>query len=205
MRRVFRVIIGSVVCGLIIINSVATLSDSSAPEDADTCEDTVRLSEICAPGYREDFATLTLGDSDIAILWGDNWASGRAFMWEESGYPGFDYPIIIEVSVALYGEEAVIVTSWGSYYYDLESSGTSYRENRNLVDEKTGEKLVQWGKLGEDLIIWNAKTKEYSKFFFKEGTKILSGRLDGGGNSVGTIVPIVNSEWILNVADVRGW
>lgn len=136
----------------------------------------IELNEVRTPDYRDDFATLSVNDNDTVVYWGDDDFRGCAIMWGESGYPGFDYPMIVELNAATceVGTVAKIATQWGVFVYECVGSGEAFKDNSNLVDKGTGEFLVNWGKMGEVLILWNPNDKRYSQFELKEGTEIVT-------------------------------
>lgn len=130
----------------------------------------VSLSQIHTPKYEEDFATLYSGTTTSVVHWG---VGGNSCMWSESGYPGFDYPMVIETSTNL--DEclrAYIQTQWGQYEYKYVGNGNAIKAGDNLIDLITGDPLVNWGKLGENLIVWNNETGKYVRYDLCEGTKI---------------------------------
>ena len=57
----------------------------------------VELKNVKAPEYKEDFATLDVGDKSLIVYWAIGISNASNFMWYNSGYPGFDYPMVIEI------------------------------------------------------------------------------------------------------------
>lgn len=138
--------------------------------EIDSSEDVVSLSCVVAPKFRDDFCTLNYDGCYQAVQWGDG---AVAIMWKESGYPGFDYPMVIEMTNTVSSANVILTVSWGVYQYNKVVEGTAFCENNNLIDSDTGDALVEWCRVGEYLVIWNSVSGEYSKYVLQEGTKIV--------------------------------
>lgn len=134
--------------------------------------DTVSIAEINAPEFCEDFATLTVGKHDVPVYWGA--ASGDSnvcIAWEQSGYPGFGYPIVIQSAYSC-ESDALLVTSWGYWKYEFKNSGIAFKEGESLIDKQTGECLINWGAKSDMLILWDQESEGYKMYELVEGTKV---------------------------------
>lgn len=131
----------------------------------------VLLEKITPPVFEEDFATLVMGNSSVPVYWGH---SDSAFVWKESGYPGFDYPIVVEMGCLISETDTVsITTGWGVYDYRLVDTGYAFAESNNLKRKTDGKFLVNWGRLGEILIVWSRNDEKYCKYELSGGTKVV--------------------------------
>lgn len=130
----------------------------------------VPLEEVKAPSFEEDFCTLSFDDTYWSVRWG---AGTGCVMWKESGYPGFDYPMIVSTIQPVTSAEVKLTLSWGEYVYYRLSAGKAFSESGNLIDKDSGEKLVDWGHSKEILILWDVNSEYYSLYEFQEGTEII--------------------------------
>ena len=74
--------------------------------------DTVSFKEVNPPKYGEDFATL----DDKPVYWG---VGEKLVMTENSGYPGFGYPLIVINFEDEFKNTINLTTSWGNWEYQL--------------------------------------------------------------------------------------
>lgn len=165
----------------ILVISLILCGCNAEKEQYDTVEeteivaiDTVLLDDVHPPKYCDDFATLTGSSGKTTVVsWGISIIK-KNVMWNSSGYPGFGYPMIIELQSEFPNDNIVYVTTqWGRYNYEYCYSGKAFPEDDNLVDEKTGQTLVNWGKLGEFLVLWDSATNHYQMYLLKGGTEIV--------------------------------
>lgn len=134
-------------------------------------EDTVKLSEVRTPAFEEDFCTLSFDGSYLGVQWG---AGSECVMWKESGYPGFDYPMIVTTTQAVSADAVTLTLSWGTYLYDKVCSGFAFSEGNNLFDNNSGDALVNWAHAEEILVLWDSTTGQYAKYQLRGGTKIVT-------------------------------
>lgn len=137
----------------------------------------VGLKNVKAPEYKEDFATLDVGDKSLIVYWAIGISNASNFMWYNSGYPGFDYPMVIEIckeSINYFKDENYVnlTTQWGNYSYKKILDGFAYKESDNLVDKNTGNPVINFGKIGEDLVVWDKTSQIYYVYEKKKGTTI---------------------------------
>ena len=163
-------------CIVVMISCLVSVMDLAQDKrflfEESTQESIVNLSGVKPPGFGEDFATLTVGDNDIPICWGIS-EDGNGFVWQASGYPGFDYPMIIEVTEEVgVCEEVELVTSWGYWYYKFEKSGSAFEEAEALIDKETGNELVNFGRIGEMVVVWSKNSGNYSLYCKDRGTVV---------------------------------
>lgn len=153
-------------------NDEAVINNSEYIMAEESTSDTVQLSEIIPPKFREDFATLSYEDQSDVLFWGDSTIDSDV-VWAKSGYPGFDYPIIITTKTDITAKTVSIYVSWGMYTYSKISSGVAFKENKNLIDKETGKALVNYSKASEYLLLWCEKTKCYTMYLKTGGTEIV--------------------------------
>lgn len=130
----------------------------------------VSLNDVQAPGFEQIFASLAYD----AVTYNVAWAIGEEnVMWQESGYPGFGYPMIISINRELPTDSCLLSVQWGEYEYKVLSSGFAFKEDGNLINADTGKTIVSWGSKEEVLVLWNAETKQYCVLGFVDGTRII--------------------------------
>lgn len=164
-------------CFILVISSTISFSQENDVSSV-YCEAlTIDLQDVNAPKYKEDFATLDVKDNSLVVYWAIGISESSCFMWYKSGYPGFDYPMVIEIldnydDLILQTNEVELTTQWGVYKYEKNTEGFAYKENWLLIDCVSGKQIVNFGREGEDLVIWEKTTKRYYVFKKKEGTTI---------------------------------
>lgn len=146
------------------------VSTEVATEEQIIATETVSLPEIAPPKFNEDFATIECDGKFMSVVWG---ADGTNVMWKESGFPGFGYPMVVQINDEPSSCEATITTSWGHWKYVPVSSGFAYLQSDNLIDADSGKVLINWGVSKETLILWNEESLKYVEYEYSGGTKIV--------------------------------
>lgn len=166
MKRLFILVL---ILAVLVIGC-GTVENAVAPSTEVVNTDTVSLSDVRAPAFEEDFCTLSFDNTYLGVQWG---AGSGCIMWRESGYPGFDYPIIISTTQAIHADEVKLTVGWGKYVYKKTGDGYAYKESGNLLDKETGTTVLQWGHAKEVLVLWDESSSYYSVYDFQEGTEIV--------------------------------
>lgn len=135
-------------------------------------EETVELGSVKPPMFCEDFATLASDGKYSSVVWGEG-IDAQNIMWSESGYPGFGYPMVVEVLTEPVLEDVSLTTSWGEYTYSPVRGGHAFREDNNLVDIDSGKLLVRWATAEERLVLWCKSSGSYVIYSYNGGTKIV--------------------------------
>lgn len=131
----------------------------------------VSLDEIAFPTYSNTFFRLHCGTESFDVSWGTR-GENRAFCWEESGFPGFDVPIIIECDTIPQTSAIILETAYGRYSYAKLSEEDCFEENRNLFSKESGESLIPYGKAEEQVFLWCAGAEKVLVFGLAGGPKI---------------------------------
>lgn len=166
MRKVIVSLIG-----LMLVGCSAPHQEESVVYNATELEmtDTVSLSTVELPEFEEDFATLK-ADNEYPVYWGvkDN----GLVMWRRSGYPGFDYPMVIE-GIATTAANVSLITSWGNYDYKLVKLGYAVCNDEQLIDVNSCKEVITWWKAEEVLVLWSKVNGQYAYYVLVGGTEIV--------------------------------
>lgn len=131
---------------------------------------TVPLSLVEAPQFLEDFCTLDSGSRQFAVQWGEG--SG-CVMWYESGYPGFNMPMVVEGCGFTGGSSVTLRTSYGEFVYGRTGSGFAFKEGHTLIDLATEESVISFGRSQETLYLYDLDTLMYTVYSKEAGTDIV--------------------------------
>ena len=139
--------------------------------ESEVSENYTTIDQIDPPVFDERFAVLYAGSIVESVAWGVG-KTYSSFIWDNSGYPGFGYPIVIQVGFCDFSgiESCTLKTAYGQYYYEFEGAFEVLVENNRLCDKKTGTDVLTGTK--EKLYLYNAVTDTVFTFRLTEGTEI---------------------------------
>lgn len=131
----------------------------------------VSLSDVPFPRYGSAFLRLYGASVSFNVSWGEL-GSESAFCWVESGFPGFDVPIIIECNTEIEASAIILETTYGKFTYSWVDKKDCFEENRNLIDKETGNRLIDFGVAVEKVFLWFPEKGYVGVYQFVDGTKV---------------------------------
>ena len=130
--------------------------------------DYVLLNSVEPPRYGERFITVIADNSFTA-----SWGYGVNYVWSQSGYPGFGYPIVIEMENNFNEDSLKLVVSWGEYNYELVNTCECIvSEDGSLLNYNTGECVVDFNRMSDRLFIMCRETKSCATYKLISGTEV---------------------------------
>lgn len=133
----------------------------------------VALKDVDPPVWNSVFASVSVNGQCHSIDWGtgDDW-----IMTGNSGYPGFNHPMLVVTNGEQVANCVELVTNYGRYVYECgrKCVGAVLSDNgKNLIKKDTGQDLVNFSASGETLWFYNPKRKEAVSAEFKHGTSVI--------------------------------
>lgn len=132
----------------------------------------VPLSSITPPVWNEEFCVLECADSFHSISWGV--ADEGCIFAESSGYPGFGVSMLIRIDFTPTSYDVEIDTDYGVYQYRITEHGEAVLNDAktDIIDYRSGEKIINFSKSGENLYLFNELTRTYYSAELVRGTLI---------------------------------
>lgn len=158
-----------IVCALsmMLVSSCGT-EDTINSEVKESTENFVYLEDVTPPKYGERFITVVAEKSFTA-----SWGFGDNYVWSQSGYPGFGYPIVIEVENDFSEESLILTTLWGEYHYKLvDAFECVVSEDGSLLNYDNGKSVVDFSRMSDKLFIMCRETKLCATYKMVSGTEV---------------------------------
>lgn len=159
---------------LLLLVCITTLLSACGEESkVDSTEkvepsDFVYLESVKPPKFGERFITV-IAERSFTVSWG----LGDNYVWSQSGYPGFGYPVVIEVENEFREESLILTVSWGEYNYQLVNVfECTVSEDGSLINYDNGKSVVDFNRMSDRLFVMCRETKLCAEYKLVSGTEI---------------------------------
>ena len=168
MKMKKKVLLAIIIASISSITSCSTDQQIESSEIIQEQDDFVLLSSVEPPKYGERFMTVIANESFTS-----SWGYGDNYVWSQSGYPGFGYPIVIEVENNFNEDSLKLVVSWGEYNYELINNYECViSEDGSLLNYNTGESVVDFNRMSDMLFVICRETKCCATYKLISGTEV---------------------------------
>lgn len=182
LRKFVIVDVCMIICLLVVALLNVKQEKTPQPEESESevvtvpDSDVVKLSEVDAPKFTDVFAELNFEGYSKIILWGEP-EDDYGYFCKESGYPGFNKPMLIVVDDILQCDTGKIITvdtSYGSYLYQVDKVGAGVlSDSGNIVDKDTERSVIDWVGSEEELYLFSTSEHKFVHAKLQHGTKII--------------------------------
>ncbi len=159
-------------CSRSVSEPVVPLESVNQPTMQTVTEASVQLQDVTFPVWDDVFVVMETGGQLYPVNWGIS--EDGCWLTESSGFPGFDYPMLIVGTELDLSEEVFLQTEYGSWEYQLEEEEEAVfdRNVENAISLRDEEGVVNFNQGLEVLYIMDLDSSEIYSYQKVGGTVI---------------------------------